>query len=206
MTAAPAAPKPPEQTKRILFIIPNFRSVTADQKLPPTTTREKFKLMVEDSVDYSAFVETGILAGISQAQGSEKQFHAGWAGYGRYFWHGYADLTSGNIMTEFVFPVVTREDPRYYTLGHGGFPRRTVYSLSRLVITRNNQGNATPNLSEILGNGSAAAISSLYYPGVDRTFTKIGEHWVQQVAIDGLSNVVKEFWPEVNRTLFHGKY
>jgi hypothetical protein len=197
---------PPKQTKRILFIIPNFRSVTADEKLPPTTTPQKFKLMAEDTVDYSAFAETAALAGMGQIQTSEPLFHGGLAGYGRYYWHSYADLAAGNLMTEFVFPVTTKEDPRYYTLGHGGFPKRTVYSISRLILTRNNQGNATPNLSEIAGNGAAAAISSLYYPGVDRDWTKIGQRWLLQVGIDGISNVIKEFWPEVNRDLFHGKY
>ena len=206
--AAPTAPAdaPPKQTKRILFIIPNFRSVTADEKLPPTTTREKFKLMLEDSFDYSAFIEVGILAGMGEIQTSEPEFHGGFPGYGRYYWHDLADLDAGNFMTEFLVPVATREDPRYYTLGHGGFPKRAVYAITRLVITRNNDGNATPNLSEVVGNGAAAAISSAYYPAVDRGWTKIGQRWVLQVGIDGLSNIVKEFWPEVNRDLFHSKY
>jgi hypothetical protein len=196
----------PKQTKRILFIIPNFRSVSADEKLPPTTTRQKFKLTLDDTFDYSAFAETAILAGMGEAQTSEPEFHGGFPGYARYYWHSYADLADGNLMTEFLFPVTTREDPRYYTLGHSGFPRRTVYAISRLVITRNNQGNNTVNLSEIAGNGAAAAISGLYYPRAERGWTKTGQRWVLQVGIDGLSNFVKEFWPEVNRDLFKGKY
>jgi len=202
----PAATAPPKQTKRILFIVPNFRSVTADEKLPPTTTRQKFKLLLDDTFDYSAFAETAILAGMGEIQNSEKEFHGGWPGYARYYWHSYADLTVGNAMTEFVFPVATREDPRYYTLGHGGLIRRSVYSVSRLVITRNNDGNNTANISEVVGNGAAAGISSLYYPSAERTWTKVGQHWVLQLGIDGLSNLLKEFWPEVNRDLFHGKY
>jgi hypothetical protein len=202
----PAASTPPKQTKRILFIIPNFRSVTADEKLPPTTTHQKFKLMAEDTVDYSAFIEVAILSGMGEIQTSEPEFHGGFAGYGRYYWHSYADLADGNLMTEFLVPVATHEDPRYYTLGHGGFPKRTVYAISRLLITRNNQGNPTPNLSEIVGNGASAAISGLYYPRAERGWTKTGQRWVLQVGIDGLSNFVKEFWPEVNRDMFHSKY
>jgi hypothetical protein len=204
--ATAATNSPPKQTKRILFIIPNFRSVTADQKLPPTTTHQKFKLLLDDTFDYSAFAETAVLAGMGEIQGSEKEFRGGFPGYARYYWHSYADLTVGNTMTEFVFPVATREDPRYYTLGHGGLVRRSFYSVSRLAITRNNDGNKTPNHSEVVGNGAAASISSLYYPSPERTWTKIGQRWVLQVGIDGLSNLVKEFWPEVNRGLFHDKF
>jgi len=202
-----ANPNPgPQQTKRILFIIPNFRAVSADVKLPPTTTSEKFKIFLSDSFDYSAFVEVGLLAGDGDAHKSEPEFHHGAAAYARYYWHSFADNTDGNLMTEFLVPTATREDPRYYTLGHGGFLHRSVYSLSRLIITRDNQGNATPNFSEIVGNGAAAGVSNLYYPGPDRTWTKTGQRWVLQVGIDGVANLVKEFWPNINAKLFHDKY
>ena len=196
----------PKQTKRILFIVPNFRSVTADEKLPPMTPREKFKLVIDDSLDYSGFIEVGILAGVSDAHKSEPAFGHGAAAYGRYYWHGFADTTDGNLMTEFLVPVATREDPRYYTLGHGGFLKRTTYSVSRLFITRSDSGNATPNFAEIVGNGAASGISNFYYPSHDRNWTKTGQRWVLQVGIDGLANLAKEFWPDINSRLFHDKY
>lgn len=196
----------PKQTKRILFIIPNFRSVTADEKLPPTTTKEKFKIALLDSFDYSAFVEVGILAGLGQIENSEPEFHQGMAGYGRYYWHSFADNLDGDLWVEAIIPTISREDPRYYTLGHGGFFKRTYYSVSRLVITRDNNGNPTPNFSEVVGNGIAAGISETYYPSSELSWTKTGQHWITQIAIDGLSNVVKEFWPDVNQKIFHDKY
>lgn len=203
---APQDAPAPKQTKRILFIIPNFRSVTADEKLPPTTTKEKFKIALLDSFDYSAFVEVGILAGLGQIENSEPEFHQGGAGYGRYYWHSFADNLDGDLWVEAIIPTVSREDPRYYTLGHGGFLKRTYYSISRLAITRDNNGRPTPNFSEIVGNGIAAGISETYYPSSEMSWTKTGQHWISQIAIDGLSNVVKEFWPEVNQKLFHDKY
>lgn len=200
------SPTGPQQTKRILFVIPNFRSVSADVKLPPTTSKDKFKIFLEDSFDYSAFVEVAILAGLGESKTSEPAFQGGAPGYARYYWHSFADNTDGNLMTEYLVPMATREDPRYYTLGHGGFLRRSTYSISRLFITRNNQGNPTPNLSEIVGNGAAAGISDFYYPSDDRTWTKTGQRWFLQVGIDGLSNLVKEFWPDINAKVFHDKY
>jgi hypothetical protein len=89
-----------EQTKRILGIIPNFRSVSVDAKLPPLSPGDKFKLMLQDSFDYSSFIYVGILAGVGQAQNSYPQFHQGAAGYGRYYWHSFADNLGGNLMTE----------------------------------------------------------------------------------------------------------
>ncbi len=192
-----------QQTKRILGIIPNFRSVSVDMKLPPIATHDKFKLMIEDSFDYSSFIYVGILSGISQAENSYPEFRSGAPAYARYYWHSFADTLDGNLMTEFLYPTVTREDPRYYTLGRGGFGKRAVYSFSRLVITRSNSGGRTPNFSEIVGNGSAAGIASFYYPSPERTWTKTGQRWVTQVALDGVANMIKEFWPDINSHILH---
>jgi hypothetical protein len=195
-----------KQTKRILGIVPNFRSVSVDEKLPPISAHEKFKLTLEDSFDYSSFIYVGILAGISQAEGSYPEFHTGAPAYARYYWHNFADDLNGNLMTEFVLPVATKEDPRYYTLGRGGILRRSGYSISRLFITRTDSGGASPNFSEIVGNGAAAGISGLYYPSQERTWTKTGQRWVTQVGLDGFSDLIKEFWPDVNAKIFHNKY
>jgi hypothetical protein len=180
--------------------------VSVDEKLPPISAHEKFKLTLEDSFDYSSFIYVGILAGISQAEGSYPEFHTGAPAYARYYWHNFADDLNGNLMTEFVLPVATKEDPRYYTLGRGGILRRSGYSISRLFITRTDSGGASPNFSEIVGNGAAAGISGLYYPSQERTWTKTGQRWVTQVGLDGFSDLIKEFWPDVNAKIFHNKY
>lgn len=194
-----------KQTKRILGIIPNFRSVTVDEKLPPIDARQKFKLGFNDSFDYSNFIYVGILSGISQAEGSYPEFHSGAPAYARYYWHSFADTLDGNLMTEFIVPVATREDPRLYTLGRGSAFKRTGYIISRLVVTRTDGGRSTPNFSEIVGNGAAAGIACLYYPQDERTWTKTGQRWVTQIGLDGFANVIKEFWPDINAKIFHNK-
>ena len=174
--------------------------------MPPLTAKEEIKLVLQDSFDYSSFIYVGIVAGIGQAENSYPEFHQGAAGYGRYYWHSLADAVDENAFTEFIVPYVTREDPRYYTLGRGGFPKRLVYSVSRLAITRNNNANNTINLSEIVGAGASSGISNLYYPSVYTTWTKTGQKWITQIAVDGLGNIAKEFWPDINASLFKNKF
>ena len=204
--AVQAAPgTPPPQTKRILGIIPNFRSVSADQKLPPQTVKEKFKDATEDSFDYSSVILPAVIAGYNQARDSVPEFGQGAAGYGRYFWHSLVDQTSENYMVEFVFPAVTKEDSRYYTLGRGGFWKRTGYAMSRSVVTRTDAGNETFNISEVFGAGAAAGLSNLYYPASQRGFSNTAQQWGLDVGIDAFTFALKEFWPDVNQKLFHGK-
>jgi hypothetical protein len=195
-----------KQSKRILWIFPNYRAVSANTQLPPLTLKAKFWLATQDSFDYSSFVTAGILAGVGQAKESYPEFGQGAKGYGRYYWHGVADQAVGNYLTEAIVPTATHEDPRYYTLGHGGFFKRTGYAVSRLLITRTDAGGRTINLAEIVGNGAGAGISDLYYPSRERTWTKTGQKWVTQIALDGVFNIVKEFWPDINHAVFHSKY
>jgi hypothetical protein len=202
---SPAEDKPAPQTKRILGIIPNFRAVSTDQKLPRETIKEKFMDATQDSFDYSSIMIPGILAGYSMASKQYPEFREGAAGYARYFWHSAVDQTSENYMVEFIVPVITREDTRYYTLGRGSFLKRTGYAFSRAVITRSDSGREVFNLGEVVGAGASAGLSTLYYPSRERSFSNTGQEWALDVAIDAASYMGREFWPDINRKIFHGK-
>jgi hypothetical protein len=180
--------------------------VSAETRLPALSFKAKFWLATEDSFDYSSFLLAGGLAGVGQAKNATPQFHQGATGYGRYYWHSFADQAEGNYLTEAIVPVVARQDPRYYTLGRGGFFRRSSYAITRLLVTRTDSGGQNFNFSEIIGNGAGAGISDLYYPASERTWTKTGQKWLTQIAIDGAFNIFKEFWPDLNRTVFGGRY
>ncbi len=212
-SAKPDSPQPkvePEQsgqqTKRILWIIPNYRSVSANTYLPPQSFKGKFWMATQDSFDYSAFAYVGILSGAAMAGRSQPSFGQGAAGYGNYFGHTFADNTIENYMVESIVPVLTKEDPRYYTLGKGGFFKRSGYAVSRLFVTRNDSGNRTFNISEIVGAGAAAGIGNTYYPANANQFVQTYQRWISQVVQDGFSNIIKEFWPDVNKAVFHHKH
>lgn len=204
--AAPVTTGEPQQTKRILGIMPNFSSVSADTKLPPLSPKDKFVLAAKNSFDYSSFIIAAIQSGISFADDSYPEFGEGAEGYGQYFWHTLVDTADENFMVSGLFPVIFHQDPRFYTLGHGGAGKRALYAASRVLISRTDDGNKMFNFSEIIGSGSAAGISSLYYPEEYRTWTKVGQKWLTSDIIDGANFVFKEFWPDINKHVFrsHG--
>ncbi|HEX4577570.1 MAG TPA: hypothetical protein VH117_09475 [Edaphobacter sp.] len=197
------SPNGTKQTKRVLGIVPNFSSVSADTKLPPQTAKEKFTLAVKNSFDYSSFIIAGVQAGISMNGNSYPEFHQGAAGYARYYWHTLADTADENFMVGGVGPIVFHQDNRFYTLGHGGFRKRTWYAVTRVLVSRTDEGNSTFNFSEIVGSGAAAGASTLYYPTVYRTWTKVGQKWLTSDLIDCFNFFWKEYWPDVNKRVFH---
>jgi hypothetical protein len=109
-------------------------------------------------------------------------------------------------MLEAIVPTLTKEDPRYYTLGRGGFFKRSGYAVSRLFITRKDSRGPTFNFSEVVGAGAAAGISNAYYPSAQNQFVKTYQRWIGQIIQDGASNVAKEFWPDINHAIFRSKF
>jgi len=192
-----------QQTKRILGMVPNFQAVSANTQLPPLSVKQKFWLATEGTFDYSSFISVGIQAAIEQTTNTYPEFRQGATAYGRYYWHTFADSGVENYFVGAIFPAVTHEDPRYYTLYRGGFFHRTRYAFSRLWITKNDAGTSTFNFSEILGSGVATEVSARYYPrqergGADETL----ERWGSLVLIDGVGNIFAEFWPDINHKFF----
>ena len=149
----------------------------------------------------------GLLAGYGQATNSTREFQQELSGYGRYYWHSFVDEAVGNYFTEAIMPLATHEDPRYYTLGHthGTVLHRTAYAVSRLAITRTDSGSETFNFSEIVGNALGTGVSNAYYPRQERTWGSNADKWAVQIGIDGIADILKEFWPDIRRDLFRKK-
>jgi hypothetical protein len=192
----------PPQTRRILGLIPNFRSVSTDVKLPPMTVKQKFLTAFDESFDYSSIFVPAAVAAFSMGEKATPEFGQGAIGYGRYFWHSALDHTTEDFMVDFVFPVIVKQDNRYYTLGHGGLFKRAGYAISRTVVTRSDSGHATFNISEVAGSGASSGISSFYYPSRERSFGNVAKEWGIDIGIDSASFVAREFWPDINRRLF----
>jgi len=186
-----------KQTDRMFWVVPNFAAVSADTQLPPLTAGGKFDLARHDSMDYSGFTWTAILAGQSMATRSDPELGTGIKGYGRYFWRTFADGVSGTFFTEAIVPSITHEDPRYYTLGHGSFFRRFGYALSRTVITKTDSGGSSFNWSEVMGNALEAGLSNAYYPPAERGYKQTARDWGQQMESAVINNIAKEFWPDI---------
>jgi hypothetical protein len=188
---------PNRQPSRILGIIPNFRAVSANTTLPPLSGKGKFWLATKSSFDYSSVITVGIESGWSQWRDSQPEFGQGAAGFGRRFWHSYADSTISNYFTQAILPTMLFQDPRYYTLGHGNILHRTGYALSRIFVTKSDRGNWTANFYSVPGNLISASISNAYYPASRRGWIDTYQRWAVQLGSDAVGNVLKEFWPDI---------
>jgi hypothetical protein len=197
------SPNGNHQTKRVLGLVPNFRTVSADIKLPPMSPKDKFIIAGKDTFDYSALFVAGIQAGFAMNSKSYPEFGQGLKGYGQYYWHTLADTTSENFFVGGLGPIVFKQDNRFYTLGHGSFGKRSFYAITRVLVTRKDDGDSAFNFSEVIGSGASAGLSTLWYPKEYQTWTKVGQKWLTSDLIDCFNFWWKEWWPTANKHVFH---
>lgn len=198
--AKPPAKPPEEKHSRIFGIIPNYRTYPIPTKYEPLTAHQKFKIAVQDSFDPGTFLMAAGFGGLGQITNATPSFGQGVAGYARYFSTSYADLAIGDFMTEAIYPTLLHQDPRYFRRGTGSTLSRVGYAVSQIFVTHNDSGRRMFNFSEILGNSTAVAISNAYYPdnrNAHDAATKLGV----QVGVDMFGNVLKEFWPDVEKKI-----
>jgi hypothetical protein len=198
VTPQPAPQPLPVESKRILGIIPNNRTWPSLKNYEPLSTREKFEIARQDSFDRGTVILAAAFAADAQLTNANPAFGQGARGYARYFGASYGDFIIGNYMSEAIYPALLHQDPRYFRRGVGSTWSRVGYSIGQIFWTHTDSDRTQFNYSEILGNSTAVAISNLYYQD-NRSATNSASKLGLQIGVDIASNVLKEFWPDVNR-------
>jgi hypothetical protein len=186
------------ESKRILWILPNYRTLSSSAGYEPLKAGDKFKLASQDSFDRATAALAGLFAGEAQLTNSNRSFGQGAAGFGRYFGTAYGDLVIGDYMSEAVFPSLLHQDPRYFRRGTGSGLSRLGYAVKQTFWTHRDSGGIQFNYSEILGNSAAVAISNAYYAD-NRTARAGASKLGLQLGVDVAGNILKEFWPDLQR-------
>jgi hypothetical protein len=187
-----------DESKRILGLIPNYRTSPTLQDYQPLSSRQKFKMASEDAFDRGTVALAVLFGADGQITSENRSFGQGAAGFARYFGAAYGDLVIGDYMTEAVFPSLLHQDPRYFRRGNGTGWSRLGYAVGRIFFTQTDSGGQQCNYSEIVGNSTAVAISNAYYAN-NRTASDAVSQLGLQIGVDMAGNVLKEFWPDLQK-------
>jgi hypothetical protein len=190
---------------RILGILPNFATVSdPNLQVAPLTARQKFTLVLKETVDPFTFASAAMGAGMSQAGNGTPKYGYGMAAYGQRFGAAFADMASQNFFSDGLLATLLHEDPRYYRMGPGhSVPRRVVHSMSRLVLTRKDSGGLTFNYAGVGGMAMGIALSNAYYPSASVSGSVTAGRFVSSITGAALGNLLPEFWPDVREKLGH---
>jgi hypothetical protein len=70
--------------------------------------------------------------------------------------------------------------------------------MGQIFWTHGDSGHMQFNVSEVLGNATAVAISNAYYPEARNANDAVAKFGTQ-IGVDMASNIMKEFWPDIRR-------
>ncbi len=199
----PVEPVDPISSDRILGIIPNFQTVSdPNEHVAPLTPHQKFTLFVKETVDPYTFVSAAMGAALSQAGDGTPKYGVGMAPYSQRLGAAFVDMATQNFFSDFMLATVLHEDPRYYRMGPShSIPRRVVYSLSRLIITRKDSGPAEFNYSGVGGMAMGIALSNAYYPDRSVSGSVTEARFISSMTGSALGNLLPEFWPDFKEKL-----
>jgi hypothetical protein len=191
-----------EEHQRILGVVPNFNTVDSADGMAKLSSRQKFHLAYKSTVDPFVFVADAFVAGVSQARNSNPGFGQGAQGYFKRFGASYLDTADGTLWGNAILPVLFKEDPRYFRMGHGSFKRRFLYSASTTVWCLRDNGKWGPSYANVLGNFISGGISNAYYPAADRGLGQTLDGALTVTAEGAIGAEFIEFWPDISRHLF----
>ena len=101
--------------------------------------------------------------------------------------------TSANFFEKFAYPSLFKQDPRYYRSEKIGAGARITYAVSRLFVTRSDQGASQFNASFIAGGLTAAGLSNVWERDERRTAAETMKRWGLHVGFAAAANILHEF-------------
>ena len=183
--------------------MPNFRAVSPGVIPPPPTFKQAFKIATLNSFDYSSFLFVGMTSALAFGTNAHPQLGSDPSAYWGYYWRGFVDKTDGNYWVICILPTLLHQDQRYYAKGEGGFWKRGTYAATRIFVARKYDGDNTFNTSEVLGRAIAQGISTTYYPSQSNSGERLAEKYAYALGRDALTNVFREFWPDIATHVLH---
>jgi hypothetical protein len=182
-----------EEKQRVLGVFPNFYT-SYIWHAAPLTAKQKVRLALRTSIDPTAFVITGVVAGIEQWQNYFSGYGQGSEGYAKRFGAAYSDGFISTMIGAAILPSVLHQDPRYFYKGTGSIGSRALYAISTTVICRGDNGRWQPNYSNVLGNLASAGISNVYYPSTNRNGAQVTiDNALIGTAEGAISALIQEF-------------
>ena len=185
-----------EETQRLLVVVPNFNTVLSG-RATPLDKGQKTELAVHATFDPFNFVSAVLLAGLSEYEGTERGYGWGPGGYFKRVGANLADVFDSTMLAGAVYPILLRQDPRYFRKATGPIKARIRHALFAPFVCLGDNGRPQPNYSNLLGNFTAGALSNVYYPAQDRgvSLSLINSSIVM---VEGsLGNIGLEFAPDV---------
>jgi len=203
ISSAPA--KPASNEDRILGVIPNYQTVNDPHvHVAALTAKQKWGLALRETVDPFNIVSAAMGAGLSQWGNETPKYGEGGVAYSKRFAAAVGDLATQNLFSAGVLANLLHQDPRYFRKGpEYSVLHRISYSVSRIVVTRQDSGRSAFNASGVFGMVLGIAASNLYYPPESQKWEVMAGRLNTTLTSSVIGNLLSEFWPDLQEHVLH---
>jgi hypothetical protein len=165
----------------------------------PLSGRQKLNVFFKSTYAPYTFFSAAFGATLAQAEGQWYGYGGGLPGWGKRFGASLADTESRRLIQGFLLSTALHQDPRYFRSGKEKTIPRAWYAVTRVLVTRSDDGDYTFNSSEFLGALFTSSLQNAYYPERDRGFANTMDRFLGALSSDASSNLLREFWPDIRK-------
>jgi hypothetical protein len=178
------------------LVYPFQRFLTTNVVIP-LTWQQKGYLALHDVTDPGNLATIAGISAIATAVDPHSAYGPGLKGWGKNAGVSLLQDATFEFFGTFAVPSIMHQDPRYYRLPGQPFKKRLIYSISRTVISRSDDGRSIPNYGTLLAYPISAQLGNLYVPGIQSDGASTTKRIFTGYALDPVNNLLAEFLPDV---------
>lgn len=163
----------------------------------PLTWQQKGYLALHDVTDPGNLATIVGISALTTAIDPHSDYGPGLKGFGKNAGVSLLQDTTFEFFGTFAIPSIVHQDPRYFRMPDQPFKKRLIYSISRTIISRNDDGSPMPNYGTLLAYPINAQLSNLYVPGIESDGPSTTKRIFVGYALDPVNNLLAEFLPDV---------
>jgi hypothetical protein len=175
------------------------------QKPPALDGKSRMQEYLKSLIRPSAVFSNILIAGFEEARNFPHEWHRTGGAFEKRLGSQYAQYFLDNTI-ELGFSALHHEDNRYLRIGAGSFVRRFGNVVKSTVVVSTTHGGQTLAVGQIAGAyGSWAIASQVWEPPSEQRPSRILLWGSVNLAAKGGWNLVKEFSPDLKKTLHFSK-
>ena len=167
----------------------------------PLTWQQKGYLALHDVTDPGNLATIVGISALTTAIDPHSDYGPGLKGFGKNAGVSLLQDATFEFFGTFAVPSIMHQDPRYFRMPDQPFKKRLIYSISRTVISRSDDGKPMPNYGTLLAYPINAELSNLYVPGIESDSASTTKRILTGYALDPVNNLLAEFLPDVAKHL-----
>lgn len=186
--ASPIAHAPYEKRKWAQYVDPG-------EKIPALYSEDKWVFWLHEETRVYATFPAFLSAGYGQLTGTP-DYGSDSGAFGDRLGAALVRQATMRFFCSSLFPMVLREDPRYFRKAAGGYRGRAGWAAERAFVTQKDDGSRGFNYSDILGHLAASVLTRAYYPPKSANVHVVMQTWGTSIAGAAANNLFLEFAPD----------